>query len=162
MREDDVFWDNFWLFKKKEEEKRIKAENADSDEESEAHKPSIKIGEVMKNPHILLKIMLQKRFRKLRRNFLFYNSIGGVTLMAILFIVQLKYSRRFRNYSKVLIHFILFLVTISGLGGSLFLFYLGIKAKKRQQLENKSDEYDIKNEELPDLKSEVEFRRKID
>ena len=115
--EDDVFWDNFWLFKKKEEERKIKEVDLDSDDEpTKKHK----IGDLMKNPQILIQMMLKKKFKKFSKNIIFINSIGGLTLMTLLFILQLKYSKRFRYYTKVLLQLSLFGITILGFGGSIF------------------------------------------
>jgi hypothetical protein len=157
--EDDVFWDNLWLFKKREEEKRATKEDSDSDSEDETlpQRPT-KIGEIIKNPHILIQIMLQKRFKKLRRQLLFINSIGGMSLMTIIFFVQLKYSRRFRFYTKTIVHLGLFIFTILGFGGSFFLMYKSIMDKRRRRLVQDKEKYDIKNEELPELESEIEFK----
>lgn len=113
LSEDDLFWDNLWLFKKREEEKRVTKEDSDSEDETLIQRPR-KIGEIMSNPHILIQFMLQKRFKKLRRKLLFINSIGGLSIMTILFFVQLKYSRRFRFYTKTIIHLSLFAFTALG------------------------------------------------
>uniref|UniRef100_A0A7S3JF31 Uncharacterized protein n=1 Tax=Euplotes harpa TaxID=151035 RepID=A0A7S3JF31_9SPIT len=157
ISEDDVFWDNFWLFKKKEEEKKIKLKECDSDEEEAKH--PLKIGDIMKDPQILLKIVLKKNLRGLKKNLMFINGISGLTLMTLLFFAQLKYSRRFRHYMKVVVHFSLFGVTILGFGASLFCFYKGIMNKRKKGVEKKNEEYNIKNEELQELKPAIEFKK---
>ena len=162
IREEDIFWDNFWLFKQKEEEKRIKKDNdEDSDEE---HKVPMKLGDYLKNPQILIQIIMKKNLKKLKRNLIFINSIGGLSLMSLLFIIQLRYSYRFRKYSKILIHFSLFAFTIVGFGASVAMLYKGLQArlkrKKTEKIED-SEKYDIKNEELPELRSETLFKKKL-
>lgn len=157
ITEDDVFWDNFWLFKKKEEERKINQTNVDSDDEPEKKH---KIGDLMKNPQILIQIVLKKYLKKLKKNVLFVNSIGGFTLMTLLFLIQLKYSRRFRNYAKVLIHISLFGITIVGFGGSLYLFYKGITNSRNKKITKQHSEvYEIKNEELPEINHGIEFKK---
>lgn len=153
ISEEDVFWDNFWLFKKKEEEKRVLKEQ-DSDSDSDEHKQDLKLGDYMKNPQILLQIMLKKHFRKIRRNLIFVNSIGGITIMSLLMIIQLRYSPKFRKYAKNLFHLLMFLFTIVGFGGSVFLLYKGIRSRLRKQRSESNENYNIKNEELPELKPE--------
>jgi len=156
--EKDLFWDNFWLFKKREEEKRVIQDGLDSDEETEHVKP-MKIGEIMRNPNLLVLKMFSKRFRKVKKHLLFINSIGGLTLMSLLFAVQLRYSRRFRKYTKTVIHLMLFLITILGFSGSFFLFYKSLSTKRKPQIKDQKDEYEIENQELPDPSSEIEFKK---
>ena len=160
ISEQDVFWDNFWLFKKKEEEKRIKKDQGeDSDEE---HKVPMKLGDYMRNPQVLLLRAFKKNLKKLQSNLIFINSIGGLSLMTLLFLVQLRYSSKFRKYARNLVHLCLFLFTILGFGGSVALLYKGIKNKivKPKRIE-KNNEYDIKHEELPEFNSETLFKKKL-
>jgi hypothetical protein len=162
IAEEDLFWDNFWLFQKREEEKRVNQADLDSDEEI-VHGQSMKIGEIMKNPQLLINKMLSKRFKKIRKHLLFINSIGGITLMTILFAAQLRYSRRFRKYTKTVIHLSLFIITILGFSCSFFFLYKSIASKfKRPNKQIQKDEYNIENEELPELKSDIEFKKKMD
>lgn len=160
--EEDLFWDNFWLFKKREEEKRVIQADLDSDEEI-AHGQSMKIGEIMNNPQLLINKMLSKRFKKIRKHLLFINSIGGITLMTVLFAVQLRYSRRFRKYTKTVVHLSSFILTFLGFSCSFYFLYKSVAAKfKRPKKQIQKDEYNIENEELPELKSDIEFKKKMD
>lgn len=148
ISEEDVFWDNFWLFKKKEEEKRMKKEEDDSDEE---HKEPMKLGDYMKNPSVLFTLAFRKNFKKLRRNLIFINSIGGISIMSLLFLVQVRYSPKFRKYSKNLIHFGLFAFTILGFGASIALLYKGLKAKLTRKKGKDNENEDSKMEDaVPD------------
>lgn len=69
---------------------------------------------------------------------MFINSIGGLSLMVVLFLVQLKYSKRFRAYSKNLLHLLLFISTLVGLGGSSFLIYYSVFRKRRRAIKDGS------------------------
>ena len=124
----------------------------------------MKLGDYLKNPQILIQIIMKKNLKKLKRNLNFINSIGGLSLMSLLFIIQLRYSYRFRKYSKILIHFSLFAFTIVGFGASVAMLYKGLQArlkrKKTEKIED-SEKYDIKNEELPELRSETLFKKKL-
>mmetsp|Transcript_21810 Transcript_21810/g.19343 ORF Transcript_21810/g.19343 Transcript_21810/m.19343 type:complete len:262 (+) Transcript_21810:204-989(+) len=131
--EGDLFWDNFYIFKQREEEKKqlLEDDHEDSDHEDLPQRP-IKIGSILKNPHILVKIMMRKNLKKLGRRLMFVNSVGGMSIMILLFLLQLKYSKSFRRYFKTVAHLALFVFTFIGMGGSAFLIYTSIRGRKRK------------------------------
>jgi len=120
----------------------------------------INIGSLLKDPQPLVKFIMRKYLRKLGQRLIIVNGVGGMSIMILLFLVQLKYSRRFRLYIKGIAHFSLFIFTFMGLGGSAYLIYNSLKKRKRRG-SIWSPTRRLKNKRPPAIKLDEEVIKKF-
>lgn len=118
--EDDLFWDNFWVFKQKQEEEEKK-------DYSDA--PVLKMAKRIATKKLALTSGITGRLSKIgvsgRKAFIMF------LFFAVLFGAQLKLSRRFRMQSLRLLQWMMFATTATGFGAA-FLVLLTKLAKSRK------------------------------